>query len=89
MTTPAECSGQWGCTCPVCSPRQHPMDRIARFTEEQKQAWHEEALAIAALPKRAGCISCGAPGTHRAGHGIRCDSHLPTKLQAPGELPGA
>jgi hypothetical protein len=71
------CTGDWGCMCPRCGTRRHPLDLMARMTTEEKQAIAAAAAALRAIPPRAGCVSCGNPG-RLYGNGARwCPTHAP------------
>lgn len=68
----------WGCPCPACLLRDHPMDRIARFTAAQLGEWAAARLRLDDMrSKRAGlCVACDAPGELYAG-GRYCNAHAP------------
>lgn len=77
-----DCHGEfrtWGCLCPHCKDRMHPMDRIARFTPEQLTGWaqrQQEIYAEYEMRPREWCIYCEHPGRRYAG-GRFCDKHVP------------
>lgn len=84
MITPTEdgviidCGGlyqTWGCGCDRCLPREHPLDRGARFTCDQLRRWKQESEAIGyAITRR--CITCQGGARLYAG-GWFCDEHSP------------
>lgn len=61
----------WGCGCGHCLPRDHPLDRIARFTNAQRVQWGQMRPDF--RPGSGSCY-CGAPGRFTAG-GWRCAAH--------------
>jgi hypothetical protein len=73
------CTAKWGCMCPDCRDRQHPLDRIARITPEELAAINAEAAAVQALAAaqpRHQCASCGKPG-RLIGSSSFCEDHAP------------
>jgi hypothetical protein len=79
-----DCGGDrrtWGCGCPYCIGRDHPLDRIARVGRAQLDTWAAMRAALTAPPVRDICY-CGESGRLYAG-GYRCDVHT---RQAAGML---
>lgn len=77
-----DCNGTgqvWGCGCERCLPRRHPLDLIARLTQDELDAY---AAMRPEAPLNRGFCYCGQRGRFYAG-GWRCDAHT---QQAPGLL---
>jgi len=86
--TTLDCGGDrqtWGCGCPACLPRQHPLDLMARVSAAQLAQWAQARAKLSAQPRTRGSCYCGQPGRLYAG-GFRCDTHV---RQAPGPLSAA
>jgi hypothetical protein len=69
-----DCGGtgqEWGCGCPRCRDRTHPLDLMARLTREQLD---ELSARRPQAPVNKGTCYCGAPG-RLTGGGWRCPDH--------------
>lgn len=74
-----DCNGTgrtWGCYCERCDKRDHPMDRVARFTPEQKAYFAKLSDSVDRRITKA-CISCGSMETRFYAGGYFCEEHKP------------
>ena len=84
----ADCRGtgqEWGCLCPRCRDRTHPLDLMARMTREQLDALSAQRPEI---PVNKGTCYCGAKGRLTAG-GWRCPDHWPLPPVMPERVKAA
>lgn len=72
-----DCGGTgrvWGCGCPRCLERAHPLDLMARVSRAQLDEWAAMRATLSVVPEPGICY-CGQPGRLYAG-GYRCGRHV-------------